>query len=314
MRTKQPNKERNITMSDFMLTAPVVRKNTPKFFNLTDAMYDTWTPRRVIVLDDNATAQKTNRTKNVSYPEKAALKHCQQDLLRDVIQSGLHALLVGGAGTGKTQAAENVAVETGLDFYPMSIGEQTTKTDLLGYCSPVTGNYVSTPVRNAFEKGGILLLDEIDAGNANTLTILNALLANGYCSFPDGIIQKHDSFYVVAAANTYGNGADRKYVGRNKLDGAFLDRFVMIDWTLDTELENDIAKGIMPEQSDQVVSYVRAIRRQVEQKHLDVIVSTRSIIATLRLMKNGMPFNEAVKIALLSKLDNKTKSILDIGE
>jgi MoxR-like ATPase len=268
-------------------------------------MYDQWTPRPTIIEGN----KKTQAAPDVPKPKQTTtLKHCQQDTLRDVIRAGCHTLLVGQAGTGKTQAAE-----LGLDYYPVSIGEQTTKTDLLGYCSPVTGDYVSTPVRQAFEGGGILLLDEIDAGNANTLTILNGLLANGQCSFPDGAVRKHESFYVVAAANTFCNGADRKYVGRNKLDGAFLDRFVMIDWMLDEALEEAIARSILDSpDTSAVLGYVRSVRRQVIEKRLDIIVSPRAVIAALRLMKTGMSYDEAMAIALLNKIDSRTKDILQI--
>ena len=268
-----------MNMTDFTLVARPTRDKTASFFTPTNNMYDHWSPYTSIVSDNSMPQCEKHTTPKPK--QTTAIKHCQQDTLRDVIRAGCHALLVGQAGTGKTQAAENVANELGLDFYPVSIGEQTTKTDLLGYCSPVTGDYVSTPVRQAFESGGILLLDEIDAGNANTLTILNALLANGQCSFPDGIVRQHKNFFVIAAANTFCNGADRKYVGRNKLDGAFLDRFVMMDWVLDLDLEDAIAESILPGSATvrSVTKYVRTIRRQVAEKHLDVIVSTRSIIA-----------------------------------
>lgn len=38
-------------------------------------------------------------------------------------------------------------------------------------------------------------------------------------------VKLHPKFTVVAAANTFGHGADRVYAGRNQLDGATLDRF-----------------------------------------------------------------------------------------
>jgi cobaltochelatase CobS len=46
------------------------------------------------------------------------------------------------------------------------------------------GKLVRTLLREAYEHGGVFLLDEIDAGNPGVLTVLNALLANGQVGFP----------------------------------------------------------------------------------------------------------------------------------
>lgn len=96
-------------------------------------------------------------------------------------------MLVGEAGSGKTHLASSIAEALNLKFYPMSVGLQTTKSDLLGFIN-AHGQYVTSPVREAFEKGGVLLLDEFDSTHAGVVTIINSLLANGHCSFPDRIV------------------------------------------------------------------------------------------------------------------------------
>lgn len=58
-------------------------------------------------------------------------------------------MLVGPTGSGKTVLCDNIAEALKLKFYPMSVGLQTTKSDLLGYMN-ANGVYVSTPVREAF--------------------------------------------------------------------------------------------------------------------------------------------------------------------
>lgn len=136
-------------------------------------------------------------------------------------------MLVGPTGSGKTVLCDNIAEALKLKFYPMSVGLQTTKSDLLGYMN-ANGIYVSTPIREAFENGGVLLLDEFDSTNANTVTILNSMLANSICSFPDKIVSKNDNFICMIACNTYGRGGSIEYIGRNRLDTATLDRFVTI--------------------------------------------------------------------------------------
>ena len=77
--------------------------------------------------------------------------------------------------------------------------------------------------------GGVFLFDEIDAADANVLLVVNSALANGRMSVPSRhdqpVAKKHSEFVCIAAANTFGRGADRVYVGRNELDEATLDRF-----------------------------------------------------------------------------------------
>ena len=86
-----------------------------------------------------------------------------------------------------------------------------------------------------------VLCDEIDAGNANVLATLNALHSQPIAAFPDGMIPHHDDFMFIAAGNTTGAGADMRFVGRNALDGATLDRLVFVFWEIDEDLEVFVA-------------------------------------------------------------------------
>ena len=73
------------------------------------------------------------------------------------------------------------------------------------------------------------MFDEIDAADSNMLLVINSALANGKLALPNRpkkpVAKRHADFVCIAAANTWGKGADREYVGRNQLDDATLDRF-----------------------------------------------------------------------------------------
>ena len=153
-----------------------------------------------------------------------------------------NVMLVGGAGSGKSSLCKDVADALELDFYPMSVGIQTTKSDLLGFIN-AKGDYVTSPIRQAFENGGVLLLDEFDATHAGVVTILNSLLANDVCSFPDKIVHKNEKFICIVACNTYGRGGSIEYIGRNKLDSATLDRFVVVNVDYDDRLEGLLTRN-----------------------------------------------------------------------
>ena len=207
--------------------------------------------------------------------------HHLTEQIAQVANIGVHQMLVGPAGGGKTTCCEKVAEILNLKFYPMSVGPQTTKSDLLGFID-AAGNYHTTPLRDAFEHGGLLLLDEVDAANAGVLTIINALLANGYCSFPDGVIQRNENFRCICACNTYGRGADRQYVGRNQLDAATLDRFAVVDFDYDDNLERMIAAN------DAWVDKVQQYRKRAFELKMRVVISPRASIFGAKLLASGM--------------------------
>lgn len=207
--------------------------------------------------------------------------HKLTEQIAKVCNLGVHQMLVGPAGGGKTTCCEKVAEILNIKFYPMSVGPQTTKSDLLGFID-AAGNYHTTPLRDSFENGGLLLLDEVDAANAGVLTIINSLLANGYCSFPDGIKKRHEGFRCICACNTYGRGADREYVGRNQLDAATLDRFAVVDFDYDEEMERAIAGN------NTWVEKVQRYRKRAFELKMRVVISPRASIFGARLLAEGM--------------------------
>jgi MoxR-like ATPase len=155
-------------------------------------------------------------------------------------QDALYPMLVGPAGSGKTTAARNVSIalfgESSIEdgkFGMMSLNEESERSEGFGFISPIDRVYKSTDFRKIYEYGGVFLLDEVDAANANTLTALNAAISAPYASFPDKVVKRHQDFILIAAANTFGNGADGLYVGRNELDAATRDRFLTMVWNYD---------------------------------------------------------------------------------
>lgn len=174
------------------------------------------------------------------------VQHCHFDAVLRLVSAGLNVWLHGPAGSGKTSIAAAVADALDLPHYAQSVCKQTSKSDLLGYKAGGTGDYVRTDLREAYEHGGVFLLDELDAGNANVFVVMNALMANDRASFPDGMVRRHPNFRLIAGANTIGMGANAQYVGREKLDEATRDRFVLLDFPYDPAIEAAMC-GVSPE-------------------------------------------------------------------
>ena len=244
---------------------------------------------------------ETERTIEGAHPQTAELlKH---------LQAGVKPLMVGPAGSGKTKAAEMASEVLGVPFYPLSVGPQTSKSDLMGYMT-ATGQIVRTALREAFEHGGFFFLDEMDAGNPAVLTAINAAIENAFCGFPDGTISRTDKpFYIAAAGNTYGTGASREYVGRNQLDAATLDRFTVIRWDYDTALEASLSADF-PEWH----KFILKLRDARERTGIRAVFSTRKVINGVRLLRAGMELDQVKDAVLFGNVspDDREKLLVNV--
>lgn len=191
----------------------------------------------------------------------------------------LNVMMVGPAGSGKTTAAENVAKALKVPFF--FNGAVDTEYKLLGF-TDAHGKVVKRPFREAFSKPSVYLFDEIDGSHPNGCLPLNAALSNGAVDFPDAIEHRHKDCVIIAAANTFGLGGTSDYVGRNKLDAAFLDRFVMINWDIDEELERDLCED------KSWAAYVQQVRAKAKLRGIRVVISPRSTIYGASLIKAGL--------------------------
>jgi cobaltochelatase CobS len=263
------------------------------------------------------------------------VRHANYPALLRCVAARVNVWLVGPAGSGKTSAAENVARDLGLKFYSKSVGPQTSESALLGY-QDANGRTVRTLLREAFEFGGVFLLDEIDAANPAVLVVVNALLANGSCAFPDAVVKKHPDFVLVAGANTIGQGADRQYVGRSQIDAATLDRFANLVWDYDPAIfaaaagvSIDVLAGfpkpsavrfeanVTSAQSEaRVVEYVKTVVRAFNAatgfgKAVRVIIGTRAAKHGTALIRQGFSVADALDACLWKGLDADTRAKIE---
>jgi hypothetical protein len=194
-----------------------------------------------------------------------------------------NVMLIGPTGSGKTHLAEQIARTMGLKFY--FNGAISSEYKLSGFID-ANSRYVTTPFRQAYENGGVYLFDEIDASSPQALLSFNAALTNGHADFPDCQVPVHKNFHCIAAANTYGRGADRLYVGRNQLDAASLDRFIVKDMDYDETLERALS------QSNKWTKIVQSWRKACRALDVRHIISSRAIIIGSKMIKAGL--NEAI--------------------
>lgn len=233
------------------------------------------------------------------------------------VAAGLNVLLVGPAGCGKTHLGEQVCEAIGIPF--RFTGAVSSEYKLLGFVN-AHGGLVRTEYREAYEHGGGFLWDEMDASSPGALLAFNAGLANGHQDFPDVVVKRHANFRAMASCNTYGNGADRQYVGRNQLDAASLDRFYVVPMNYDTALEAVLFdSGEIPKREPYKAvpnadvrgwaSYVQRTRRAVSDLKIRHVVSMRAIDMGQRALLAGIPRNQVERATLWKHLgaDDITK-------
>lgn len=245
--------------------------------------------------------------KDIEY-DKTGIFHKMFDKVLKLVDMNLPVMLTGGAGAGKNFMLEQVSNALGLDFYYTSTITQEYK--LTGFIDG-GGKYHETEFYKAFTQGGVFMLDEIDASIPECLVILNGAIANGYFDFPTGREIANENFRVVCAGNTVGLGADLVYTGRNVLDGATLDRFVLVEIDYDSRIEENLC------QDEDLRNFLYDVRHSVKVNHINHIVGMRCFKYAYELLMNDFDKEFIVKSVILKGLQqddiNVLKSSLNSG-
>ena len=230
--------------------------------------------------------------------EPTEVRHEKYNLIKSCIENDIPVFLVGDAGTGKNYTLEQISWDLGYEFYFTNSIQQEYK--LTGFID-AGGNYHETEFYKAFTKGGIFFLDEIDASIPEVLVLLNAAIANRYFEFPNGRVKAHKNFRVVSAGNTVGSGADELYTGRLVLDQATLDRFVIINFDYDRNIEMHISKN-----NKELVDFVRTLRDEAKTNGIRATFSYRCITMVTKLEKTGLSLKDILEIAVFKGMEKDT--------
>lgn len=227
--------------------------------------------------------------------------HKEYETIKTCIENNIPVYLAGPAGSGKNHTLEQIAKDMNLEFYFTNSVQQEYK--LTGFID-AGGVYHETEFYKAFKNGGLFFLDEMDASIPELLVLLNAAIANGYFEFPNGRINANENFRVVAAGNTVGQGADENYTGRMVLDQATLDRFVIIEFNYDRDIELYLAKGNV-----ELVNFIEDIRNIAEVNFVRATFSYRCITMIAKL-EGKMDLSKILEIAVVKGLSKDTIQLL----
>jgi len=242
--------------------------------------------------------------------------------LENIIKSGIFypAYISGPTGNGKSTMVEQICAKHKRPLIRINLNMMTDEEQLIGSKTLEDGNVeiVEGPVLIAMRNGTTLLLDEIDAGSANTLLCLQPILEGKpyYFKLKNEMIVPAEGFNVLATANTKGKGSDDgRYIGTNVLNEAFLERFAV---TFEQEYPNakvevKIIKNLMEtyscvdeEFAENLVKWAEAIRRTFEDGGVDETITTRRMIHIVRAFAIFKDRKKAVELCC-NRFDSATK-------
>ena len=250
--------------------------------------------------------------------------------LENIIKSKIFypAYISGPTGNGKSTMIEQICAKHKRPLIRVNLNMMTDEEQLIGSKTLTDGNVevVEGPVLIAMRNGTALLLDEIDAGSANTLLCLQPILEGKpyYFKLKNEMIVPAPGFNVFATANTKGKGSDDgRYIGTNVLNEAFLERFAV---TFEQEypsakIEVKIIKNLMEsfnavdeDFAETLVKWAEAIRRTFEDGGVDETITTRRMIHIVRAFAIFKDRTKAVQLCC-NRFDAATKAaFLDLFE
>lgn len=247
----------------------------------------------------------------------------------DSIYAGDNVLLTGEAGTGKTSMIEQLAARINQPVLRVNLNGETRIGDFLGRMNVIATagkgsetKWVDGILPLAMKKGMWLILDEIDMGEPNILSLLHPILEPGgrlVLKENEGEeVRPHPNFRIFGTANGIGSQVNRgdTYAGVNQMNEAFIDRWHIITMpNLPPKVEVKVIREryphLAPKFAKRIVQFGQAIRKGLENEALTMGFSTRRALqwaSKIALYRNAQKAAEAV---FLCKVTPEDRAVLE---
>ena len=241
--------------------------------------------------------------------------------LKKVITSKIFypIFITGLSGNGKTFGVEQACAQAKRDLIRVNITVETDEDDLIGGFRLVDGSTVwhNGPVIEAFQRGAVLLLDELDLASNKILCLQSILEGKGvYLKKIGKQVTPAPGFTVVATANTKGKGSeDGRFIGTNVLNEAFLERFPITfeqeypKAQTEVRMLNNYCKELDccdDKYIANLTAWAEIIRKTFNDGGVDEVISTRRLVHIIRAYAIFSDRVKAIQVCL-NRFDDETK-------
>lgn len=225
-----------------------------------------------------------------------------------------NTMILGPAGSGKTEVVSRIAKQLGLPLTVIQMGAITDVTaQLVGKMDKVKGEmefaFDWAPFALAIQKPGIILLDELnripsDGGNAlfSCLDKTRELAAPDAKSTDKRIIKVHPDCVFFATCNI-----GIEYTGTKEIDKAIEDRFFFVEMDyLPVNIEANVLcerTGLNKDDALNIATVASKLRLQAQKGELSTAITTRDTLRCAELVKDGFDIVQAFEYAVLPKFD-----------
>lgn len=251
--------------------------------------------------------------------------------IEKIIESRVfHPLFITGlSGNGKTMMVEQSCANLSREMYRVNITVETDEDDLLGGFRLVNSETVwfDGPVVQAMQRGGVLLLDEIDLASNKIMCIQSVLEGKGvFLKKVNRWVKPAEGFTIFATANTKGQGDELgKFVGTGFLNEAFLERFpiTVVQSYPSKSIENKILRKFWKNQigpldeeaeiiTENLVEWATITRDSFENGAINDLITTRRLISILQTYRIFGNVEESIKLTVNRFDDITRESFVDL--
>lgn len=194
------------------------------------------------------------------------------DLLDAAQNNDWNILFQGPKGSGKSKTCRAYAAARELPYFRINLDGMATAEDLIGQWVRSGGEWAWEDgiVTMAMRHGGVLVVDEINAGSRDVLFVLNSVLDDDrqllLRNKDNEVVNAHSEFLVVANMNP-------NYAGTRPLNQALEDRF---DVNITVDYDRSIEGRIIDDGN--LREFARNVRRLHEEGDIARPISTRALL------------------------------------
>src|SRR5689334_11654931 len=219
-------------------------------------------------------------------------------------ERGLPVMLKGPTGCGKTRFVEHMAWRLQRPLVTIACHDDLSASDLTGRYL-IRGNetvWLDGPLTLAARTGAICYLDEIIEARSDTVVVIHPLTDDRRLlplEKTGEIVEAAPEFQLVIS---YNPGYQH---GLKDLKPSTRQRFVALEFGFPSaDVETDIVahEGGVDRPTAQSLVTLTTRLRQLGDRGLAEVPSTRLIVATARLISAGIPVRSACRTALLGPL------------